>query len=72
MVQMNTQPDLAARVARSIAHASTGDATMLVVAESEIERARSMIGDQPVIVATPQEARNFLTFMPSQAKEIAQ
>ena len=60
---MNTQPDLAARVRRCIAHASAGDAVMLVVQADEIDTAKSMIGDRPVIAATPQEARDFLTFM---------
>jgi hypothetical protein len=66
---MNTQPDLAARVRRCIAHVSTGDAAMLVVAKSEIERAKAMVGDQPVIVATAAEARQFLTFLQTKRRK---
>jgi hypothetical protein len=60
---MNTQLDLAARVRRSIAHADAGNATMMILQPDEIQLAKLMIGDHPVIAASPQEARTFLAYL---------
>ena len=56
------QLSLSQRVARCVHHATVdGEATILVVARGELETARAMVGDRPVIVcAAGQQVREFL------------
>jgi hypothetical protein len=49
---MNQLP-LAARVARAVDYVKSGNAYAMIVAPAELERARAMVGDAPVIVTTP-------------------
>jgi hypothetical protein len=51
---------LASRVEASISDVRQGMAVLLKVQPEELEEARQLVGDEPVIVATHQEAMQFL------------
>jgi len=56
------QLSLPQRVARCVHHATVdGEATILVVSRDQLETARAMVGNRPVIVcAAGQQVREFL------------
>ena len=54
------------RVARCVQNANQGDATVLMITESEREAAQRLVGSAPVIVATGPEIRQFLIHLESE------
>lgn len=49
------------RARRSARHALDGNPTILIVTEAEVERAKTLIGDAPVVVATSFSFMRWLT-----------
>jgi hypothetical protein len=57
------------RAQRCVVHAQRGEPIILVVGADELERARALVGEAPVIVATGGQTMQFLAIYAQQLNE---
>jgi hypothetical protein len=60
---MMQQPTLSDRVDRCVRSANAGQATMLIVGVDQLDEARRLVGQAPVVVCDSADAVRFLEFL---------
>lgn len=65
---MMRQPSLADRARRAAKRAAAGSPVVLVVTESELDEAKRLCGEAPVVCCTGEDARRFIEYLRRPAK----